>query len=369
VSKQKDKSGSWLIWLALGLVACAGVGAVIAVALYRWHEAAGLARAREAFKQKQYQLAAALAERYINAGHPGDAEAKLLAARSYALVGRWELAEAYFAQVPLQRREDLHLRARGLMARELWSEAAAVYEQVLKRWPTDPTALKNMAIIRMQQNRPLESLVFARQLAQIREQRVTALLIQGYIQTHLGNEERAIKVFEEALKLSPDLPEEPNGPGVVYQLLARAYLDVGNPAKAEQYALKARAVTADPEPCWILGRVKQIAGDERAAEAYWQEALARSPDHAESLVDLAQLYLRRGQLQQALRFAERASQVSPETESVQRLLRALRARIRRLSNRERPGGEPAAGRQRGEAAAGPTDRASSQEQAGLTSSP
>ncbi len=339
--KARGKKSGWFRATVVAAALCAAVAAAASLALYLRQQDQTLARAKAAFETEQYQLAASLAEQYMQAGHANDREVILLAARAYAYAGRWELAEAYFAQVPLRRRADLQLRAKGLLARELWSEAAAVYEQILKRWPSDSSALKNMAVIRMQQNRPLESLVFARRLAQLPGFRVTGLLITGYVETHLGNTERAIKAFEEALKLSPSLTEEPSGPGLVYQLLARAYLDMGKPGAAEKYALKAHELTTDPEPCWILGRVRQIAGDETGAEQYWQEALARSPQHAESLVDLAQLYFRRGQLKQAVRFAEQALQVEPETESVQRLVRMLRARLKRQVEDKPPETKPA----------------------------
>ena len=291
-----------------------------------WLRGLPLAEARQAFQLGQYPAAAQLAEQQL-AGHPNDQAAMLLAARAYAQVHRWAEAEAYFAQVPLREHEDLRLRARGLEARRLLTEAAMVFEQIRQRWPNDGDTLQHLAAIRVQQDRPEEALILARQLAQFPSFEAVGHVLAGMIEQQMFNHSRAVQEFEEALRCSPELKGIPTERWQVLQWLAEALVDLGRAAEAEQYALEVRRASSGPEPCYLLGQARLQLGDEDGARRYWAEATARSPNYVPAIKELAQFHLRTGELEDALRWCRRAHEVEPENPAIKYLLSQIYRRL------------------------------------------
>src|SRR5262245_49391213 len=230
------KSGKVLLWvLFLTVAAAAGWLGV------SWFMARPLAEARRAYENGDYTIAASLAETRL-AQHPSDANAILLAARASAHSGRWDRAEAYFVQVPLHDLDDFHMRASGLVACELLTEAAAVYDQILQRWPLDPDALQSLAAIRGgDQRRFDEALVLAEQLCRIPSHKVVGLVMVAKIRYSLGHLEATVSSFENALAISPDLKELPsNEPVDALLVYSKALLLLGKVEQAEQKGLSAR---------------------------------------------------------------------------------------------------------------------------------
>ncbi len=295
-----------------------------------WLRGLPLAQGREAFALGQFPRAAQLAEERLAAGHPNDQAAMLLAARAYARLGRWVEAEAYFAQVPLQEREDLRMRARGLEARRLWTESSLVYEQMRQRWKNDGDALQHLAAIRVQQDRPQEALILARQLAQLPSFEAVGHVLAGVIENQLRNHALVVQEFEEALRLSPELKGIPTERWQVLQWLAEALLELGRAADAEKYALEVQRSSSGAEPCYLLGQARQQLGDERGAHRYWMEAAARNPNYVPALKELAQFHLRVGELDEALRWCRRAQQVEPENSALKYLLDTINRRLEQL---------------------------------------
>jgi tetratricopeptide (TPR) repeat protein len=167
-----------------------------------WIRESPLREAQAALRTGRHLEAAGIAEACL-ADRPGDQRAMLAAARAYAHLGRWDLAEAYFAAVPLRELDDLHLRARGLIVRQLHDKAADVFEQILQRWPMDGESLQRLAAIRGQQLRVPEALVFARRLCQVPSHRVVGHVLTGMLQMQARDPARAVEALEAALQLSP----------------------------------------------------------------------------------------------------------------------------------------------------------------------
>jgi tetratricopeptide (TPR) repeat protein len=106
---------------------------------------------------------------------------------------------------------------------------------------------------------------------------------------------------------------------------------LGRPADAERYALRAREVSSTPDPCWILGRVRQQQGDEDGAKRYWEEAVARDPQHNAALRELGRLALLQQQPEQALAWLLRAREAKPDDTAT---AQALAATYRHLGQEE-----------------------------------
>jgi tetratricopeptide (TPR) repeat protein len=294
-----------------------------------------LAEAQRAYRQGDYAIAAGLAEARL-AERPGDENAILLAARAHAHLGRFDKAEAYFVQVRLRELDDLLMRARGLVARKLLVEAAAVYDQILQEWRLNPEALQYLAVIRgSEQQRYDEALILAQQLCRIPSHQVVGHVMVAKIRFSLGHLEAAVQSFEEALGLSPDLKElPPTEPDDVLRTYAKALLLLGRGEEAERHALRARELASGAEASWILGQARQQAGDEEGAERYWIEAFARDPSFVQALQDLGQLYLRRQEPANALQWFERAHEIDPGNEAIKYCLETTHRYLGKVASRK-----------------------------------
>jgi tetratricopeptide (TPR) repeat protein len=315
-------------YFAIGvlLAACAGWFA------FRWAQSLPLTEARLAFAVQNYEIAAQLAEAQLQS-KPGDPEAILLAARSYARRNRWPEAEAYFTQIQLRDAEDFMLRARGLEARQLWSEAAWVYEQMLQKWPNNGNAIQHMAAIRSQQGRDQEATILAQRLIQMPSHQVVGYVIAGLIEFRMQNSIRAVELIEKAVAVSPELEGLHTDRAKVFEWLAEGLVELGRPEDAERYALKVRDLSVEPGPCFVLGRARQQLGDEDGAMSCWKEALARDPNHVPSIIEIARIHLRRMDPQEALRWAMRAQQLEPNSTVVTYLMTTIE---RMLEQQKKP---------------------------------
>ena len=315
--------------IILGLAALGACLVLVGFGLV-WWRALPLEETRQVYGSGQYLLAAQLAEQRLAQGDPHDPEAMLLAARAYAQLGRWPEAEAYFCQLPLRDREDLRMRARGLETRQLWTESAMVYEQIVQRWRDDGDALQHLAAIRVQQDRAQEALILSRRLAQIPSYEAIGHVLTGMIEHEMQNQQQAVDEFERALAVSPELKGIPTERWQVLQWFAEALLMLGRSDDAEKYALEARQLSSSAEPCLVLGQARQQMDDDEGARRYWTEAAARNPNFVPALKELAQLCLRQGTLDDALRWCAHAHELEPENPAIKYLLRTIYIRLGQL---------------------------------------
>jgi tetratricopeptide (TPR) repeat protein len=305
-------------------------GALIGWFAYREFRITPMSEARRSYDEQNYPRAIELSESFLSE-HPADQDAMLLLARSYGRLGRWAEAEVYFGQVRLNKPDDLHLRASGLIARRLWPEAATVYEQILQSWPMDGRALEQLSRIRIQQERHEEAMLLAKRLVRVPSHEVAGYLIIGTIEFHHNSFARAAEAFEEVVRRSPNLKSVPGDAATTVQMLAESLLVLGRAADAEQYALQARELSQSPESCWILGLARQHQGDHEGARRYWEETVARDPNNVRAIRELGRDCLVREQPAEALKWLLRAIEIDPNDPGT---LQALIATYRRLGQDE-----------------------------------
>lgn len=308
---------SALTALKLLLVAALAVGAIAAVAYvgitYWLHHP--LRQAWQAYERKEYRTAAELAENYLKQ-EPTNQEAMLLAARAYVHLGEFEKAEAYFSQVPLEEKEDLYARAAALVHRKLWTEAGMVYSEILKRWPDEGRALDQLVRIRLQQERTEEAIKLAERLRLLPGWEATGTFLLALLEFQREQYVDAARLFEEGLKLVPDLDEEKThiDPDLIYQAYAESLYQIGDVDGAIKYAMKARDLGTKPDAPYILGLCYENKGDPRRARQFYEEAIARDPKHLRSLLKLGQLSLSESP-EEAVRWFERALEVAPDSDA------------------------------------------------------
>jgi tetratricopeptide (TPR) repeat protein len=303
-----------------------GIGCGLAITLATacfialWIKSLPLAGVREAYRSGHHAAAIKLAEERLANGHPDDQEAMLFAARSYASLGRSEEAEAYFAQLPLKELEDFRLRARGLEARRLFDETAAVYSYMLQRWPLDGDALQHLTVIRFNQGRVDEATVLARRLIYIPSHRLSGYVLTGILRHHVQKHDQAVEAFHQALEISPSLEGMPIKSALILQMLAESLLSLGRWAEAERHAQAAIRLSTAPGPIWLVGKTRQRQGDEEGALRYWKQSLERDPNFGPALRDLGQYYLSHDEPDEALPWFQRAHEVLPQDRDVRQAL-------------------------------------------------
>ncbi|CAN5543265.1 hypothetical protein BH20VER1_BH20VER1_01950 [soil metagenome] len=134
------------------------------------------------------------------------------------------------------------------------------------------------------------------------------LLAQAYEEVQLGNCNRAIALYDEALqtRLTPYSASYAHGNR------AHCYQLVGQPAAAWRDV--EAALRLNPEFAWAYqarGLLHEESGDTAQALADYSEALRRDPNIAESLVRRAKIFLQRQDTASAIRDYKEAVRVLP----------------------------------------------------------
>ncbi len=311
--------------LAAAVVGCALVGSGLWFAASWWFNDP-LRQAKQALERGEFLTAARQAEAWLEE-HPNDQDAMLLAARAYARMGRMEEAEAYFAQVPLEEKADFYARAAGLVRRKLWTEAGVVYEEILRRWPNEGSALDRLIRIRLQQQRLVEAIKLAQRLKSLPGWEATGYLLLGLLEFERHQYVDAAKYLEQAIKLVPDLdPEKTHvDKDVVLLAYAECLYTLGRLEEAIKHAQEARDLSNKADPCYILGLCYQQKGDVQKARQFFEEAVARDPAHMRSIVALGKLALMERKPAEAAKWFEKATKLSPSDEGAwQGLIAAYR---------------------------------------------
>jgi tetratricopeptide (TPR) repeat protein len=294
-------------------------GAVTTWGFIEWRSAGSHAPIRELLDAGSYEQAAILARRRLaEANRDGsfDSEAALLLARALAKQGKWADAESYFVQVNVTEKDDLHLRADGFVRRQLFDQAAPIYEKILEHWPTDGPALRNLATIRSQQGLDEEAIVLARRLVEVPSFEVIGHTLCGMLEFHVHHYDQAIACLQEALRLSPDLEGVPVQRHLVFLWLAESLVKTGNGPEAERIARLAEKISPTAESSYIMGLARALQADDKGTLQYLHQSVQREPKYVNALRELGRIYLAQGQPQEAVEWLKRAHAIDAEDPAI-----------------------------------------------------
>lgn len=132
---------------------------------------------------------------------------------------------------------------------------------------------------------------------------------EGLTQKMIGNYERAAEEFEAALKVERQ-------PVALYEL-ASAYYELSEFQKAQQFAKE--AVAAEPENIWynrLAANLYEYFGQNKEAGAIYQRLIELKPNNPNHYHSLANSYLKRNQLNEALKVYDEMEQRFGVTEPV-----------------------------------------------------
>ena len=212
-------------------------------------------------------------------------------------------------------------RAALLLEQGNYSEAEREVKMVLEVEPNHPQALRFLAIIYLETERPSEGLEVALRGLEVQPADAEAHYITGF--AYVRN--RKLKEAEE--RLNAAITFDPQN-AVYYSLLGAIAMDRKQFKKAEELANQALSV--DPENMQALNlraRAQRNQGNKEGAYDTLHQALEREPENSQSHANLGWSRLDQGQPKQALEHFREALRLEPTNAYAKSgLVEALKAR-------------------------------------------
>ncbi len=235
-----------------------------------------------------------------------------------AVTGLGEVARASgdFAGAEAKFREALALKDDAeahaglgltLAAQEKTAPAKQELEKAVALWPDQPEALNALTALARKAGDLTAAAASAEKLAALAPKDVNARKTLADLRFEAGDKAGAAKEYERLLR-------QGGVDGEVLKRLAGLYREVGN-GESEERTLQQLSALEKQEPAHPL-RMAELAearGAQDEAEAQLLEASDRAPNRVDTLVRLARLRAKRGNLREALE-SFRAAQLATEGE-------------------------------------------------------
>jgi tetratricopeptide (TPR) repeat protein len=193
------------------------------------------------------------------------------------------------------------------------ADAASRFENALKLQPDFVPAMQDLCTLYLSQTKP--DLAIARIQEQIRRapQQAAFYDLLGTVYQSLGKMAEAENAYKGALAHSAN-----TNTSITYARLAQVADNQHNYSQTIANAKSSIAQNPDLLPAYVLeGTAYESTGQLDAATKAYQEALARNPNFAPALNDLAWLECEHGgNLDEALSLAEHAKQVQPDDPNI-----------------------------------------------------
>lgn len=253
---------------------------------------------------------------------PWSREAARIAARGLNQLAYLEAAETYLRRVEPLGREDLLVRAFALLRANRREEATRIYESVLNKWPDDPTALRQLAVVYSIESNHAEALRLAEQLAKVPGHEVVGYTMLGTYQHNRQEPGLAVEAFERVLELDPELRRMPLPKAEFWNYYAADAIATGGTEAVRRglgrvlHARESAEVRSDPRLWALLGNAYHLEGDfARAEEAFrWSSRL--DPQRFETWNALGQVLLAQNRPEDAIDALDRARTLAPNSWSV-----------------------------------------------------
>ena len=195
-------------------------------------------------------------------------------------------------------------------------------DEYRRYWPSATLLDKNVAIALFYHNlaadfvrekRLSEAYWAVKAALQRYPQSVSSWNLLGVLYRRAGLGQPALAAYQYALTLEPEAP-------AIWQNLAVLYQQLAMPAKAADASAKAQAL-APKNPYRYIDLANKALDDGQlaAAEQGYRQALAIDDINDEALWGMAQLYLARGERQEALRWLKKALAMAASEELLQRI--------------------------------------------------
>jgi tetratricopeptide (TPR) repeat protein len=298
-----------------------GLGGTYAYALRQWQMAGAVVKDRPAEARSRLGLCLLV--------WPRSVEVHLLAARAARLSGDFAAAEAHLNRcLKLQHGATEAIQVEFLLMRvqrgeedEVAPELFALY--VDRNSPEAPLILETLAWAYMYNLRYGPAFNCLSRWAALAPDSAEPLRWRGWVLERLNDPEGAMKDYQRALELDPDLVP-------VRLRLAEMFLERSSPPKALPHLeWLMRRCPDRPDVAARLGECRYLQGDSVEARRLLEAVVERLPNDARVLIPLAKLELEANRPARAEQWVRRALKVDPtDTEAEFTLAASLQAQGR-----------------------------------------
>jgi tetratricopeptide (TPR) repeat protein len=222
-----------------------------------------------------------------------------------------DAAEPYYRRAGELELNDSQTRAFGLVRGNHRRQAIEAYEQILKRWPGNLTALRRLAAVQLTENDVPQLEALARRLIQTPGGTALGYTLRGVVAHNDRNYEGAVEAFEHVLQLDPDLRVMPLPRSLFWSHLSEDLIKSGRNEDAGKYLLKALADAPHVPLLNSLGQAYLLRGMVEEAEHCYQQAAEWEPSDYLPRYNLGKIELQRHRLKEALTHLKIAQGLAP----------------------------------------------------------
>ena len=246
-------------------------------------------------------------------------EAQIELARGVDAVPRY-LSDPLTAQINayVVNHPALRNRAASMLLSGRPDKAAELLEQILNDQPGGATDLNNLAIAYMRMGRFEEARVSLEKALRIAPEKFSTWLNLSSLATRTGDQEAALAYAEAAVERAPNLAQ-------THMSLAMAEAELGYLKRTAASLERAvRLDERDPQVHGMLAEVSVQLGRLELAEEHFGIVLTLLPDSLTGMLNLGQLYLQQGRLDDARELLARANKLAPGNARVTAFDREIR---------------------------------------------
>jgi protein O-GlcNAc transferase len=197
-------------------------------------------------------------------------------------------------------------KALGLYEGRQYSEAEALYRQVLTRHPNNPLVLHLLGVVLARLGRREQAIESYRQALALKPDFLDALNNLGAALQETGQPNEAIETFQRALLINPNIPGLHNNLGNALQSAGR----LDEAIECHRHAIQLNPKI--PEPHNSLANALRSKGLSEQAVASYRQAISLRPDFPQALNNLAVTLLEQRDLEQALTCAQKTVALHPK---------------------------------------------------------
>ncbi|NWG91182.1 MAG: sulfotransferase [Parvularculaceae bacterium] len=151
----------------------------------------------------------------------------------------------------------------------------------------------------LEEGRPREAAEFCRKAIAADPLKVEAHFLVGLVALDMNDLKTATRGFGSVTKLDP-------GHAAAFAQLARIFMRMGQPARAERALMEAKRAGVNEAPVAdLVGVVSSLLGDQREAEKWYRLACEKAPESAAFAVNLATALIFLGEIVEAKEVLER----------------------------------------------------------------
>jgi tetratricopeptide (TPR) repeat protein len=260
---------------------------------------------------------------------PWSTEARHLAALCLSRLDFAAAAESFYRRSGALKHDEALVRAEGIMRANQRERAVQAFQDILARWPNDPTALQRLGGVLLTMERWDQAADAAAKLAQIPDRQLIGYTMLALACHHDANYTGAIEASEQVLRLDPELTSKWVVRETFLGQLAEDLAAVGRYPEARQQLERLLQSRDDPAAWAILGAVYRQEGRREEAKRCLEHSLSLNARLLSAWLGLARLALDQNAPEQAVQPLERARQLAPESYAVAFLLAQTYQRLGR----------------------------------------